>query len=105
MCTYLMSHPLITLHRMPESNKSQPITEDEVRGLFQLWNKALAAEDPDAVAKRYAEKAVLLPTVSDVPRTDYALIKDYFVNFLNSLLKVCVILAWNCLYLWLKNCI
>jgi len=69
---------------MPESNKAQPITEEEVRDLFQLWNKALATEDPDAVAKRYADKAVLLPTVSDVPRTDYALIKDYFVNFLKK---------------------
>merc|ERR1712127_552771 len=41
-------------------------------------------EDADAVAKRYASKAVLLPTVSDVPRTDYALIKDYFVSFLQK---------------------
>ena len=71
-----MSHPPHYPHRMPESNKAQPITEEEVRGLFQLWNSALATEDPDAVAARYAEKAVLLPTVSDVPRTDYALIKD-----------------------------
>lgn len=69
---------------MPEASKPQPITEEEVRGLFQLWNSALATEDPDAVAKRYANKAVLLPTVSDVPRTDYALIKDYFVGFLKK---------------------
>ena len=69
---------------MPEGTKPQPITEEEVRGLFQLWNSALATESPDAVAKRYASKAVLLPTVSDVPRTDYALIKDYFVGFLKK---------------------
>jgi len=60
------------------------ITEKEVRALFDLWNSALATESPDAVAKRYASKAVLLPTVSDVPRTDYALIKDYFVGFLKK---------------------
>lgn len=54
---------------MPEEQKAQPITEDEVRDLFQLWNNALATEDPDAVAKRYSKDAVLLPTVSDVPRT------------------------------------
>merc|ERR1712029_1307153 len=69
---------------MPEEGKPQGITEQEVRNLFQLWNSALATEDPDAVAKRYASKAVLLPTVSDVPRTDYNLIKDYFVGFLKK---------------------
>merc|ERR1712038_1921350 len=69
---------------MPEGTKPQPITEAEVKNLFQLWNSALATEDPDAVAQRYASKAVLLPTVSDVPRTDYDLIKDYFVGFLKK---------------------
>lgn len=69
---------------MPEGTKPQPITEPEVRNLFQLWNSALATEDPEAVAKRYASNAVLLPTVSDVPRTDYDLIKDYFVSFLKK---------------------
>jgi uncharacterized protein (TIGR02246 family) len=69
---------------MPEGTKPQPINEAEVKNLFQLWNSALATEDPDAVAKRYASKAVLLPTVSDVPRTDYDLIKHYFVDFLKK---------------------
>lgn len=69
---------------MPEASKPQAITEEEVKNLFQLWNSALATEDPDAVAARYAKQAVLLPTVSDVPRTDYALIKDYFVSFLKK---------------------
>ena len=69
---------------MPEANKPQAINEAEVRNLFQLWNSALATEDPDAVAKRYAKDATLLPTVSDVPRTDYDLIKDYFVGFLKK---------------------
>eukprot|EP00585_Thalassiosira_rotula_P004803 CAMPEP_0196142006 /NCGR_PEP_ID=MMETSP0910-20130528/10755_1 /TAXON_ID=49265 /ORGANISM="Thalassiosira rotula, Strain GSO102" /LENGTH=618 /DNA_ID=CAMNT_0041403247 /DNA_START=79 /DNA_END=1935 /DNA_ORIENTATION=- len=69
---------------MPEGTKPQAITEGEVKDLFQLWNSALATEDPDKVAQRYASKAVLLPTVSDVPRTDYDLIKDYFVSFLQK---------------------
>ena len=69
---------------MPEANKPQPINEAEVRNLFQLWNSALATLDPDAVAKRYAKDATLLPTVSDIPRTDYDLIKDYFVGFLKK---------------------
>ena len=69
---------------MPEASKPQAITEEEVKNLFQLWNSALATEDPDAVAKRYSKQPVLLPTVSDIPRTDYALIKDYFVGFLKK---------------------
>jgi len=66
---------------MPEENAGQAITEQEVKDLFQLWNDALLTGDPDAVAKRYSKNAVLLPTVSDTPRTDYDLIKDYFVKF------------------------
>jgi len=69
---------------MPEGTMPQPINEAEVRNLFQLWNSALATEDPDAVARRYAKQSVLLPTVSDVPRTNYDLIRHYFVGFLKS---------------------
>ena len=68
---------------MPEEiAMGKAITEDEVRGLFSLWNNALATKDPKKVAARYAKQGVLLPTVSDVPRTDFASIEDYFVNFL-----------------------
>ena len=68
---------------MPEGiAMGKPITDDEVRGLFHLWNDALATLDPKAVASRYAKKGVLLPTVSDTPRTNFSEIEDYFVNFL-----------------------
>jgi len=68
---------------MPEEiAMGKPITEDEVRGLFSLWNNALATLEPKKVAARYAKKGVLLPTVSDTPRTDFESIEDYFVNFL-----------------------
>mmetsp|Transcript_54437 Transcript_54437/g.65614 ORF Transcript_54437/g.65614 Transcript_54437/m.65614 type:complete len:615 (-) Transcript_54437:243-2087(-) len=60
------------------------ITEDEVKGLFNLWNDALATLDPKKVADRYAKNGVLLPTVSDVPRTDYYGIVDYFTSFLEK---------------------
>ncbi len=69
---------------MPEGKIPQHITEEEVKNLFQLWNSALATLDADAVARRYAKKAVLLPTVSDVPRTNYDLIKHYFEGFLKK---------------------
>lgn len=71
---------------MPEGIPSapQPISVSEVRSLFSLWNDALATLDPDTVAKRYAKEGVLLPTVSDLPRTDYAGIKNYFEAFLKK---------------------
>jgi len=69
---------------MPEGTQPAPMTEERAKNLFQLWNMALATGDPDCVAARYAKDAVLLPTVSDVPRTNYALIKDYFVGFLKK---------------------
>ena len=68
---------------MPEEiAMGKAITESEVRGLFSLWNNALATLDPKNVAMRYAKKGVLLPTVSDTPRTDFASIEDYFTQFL-----------------------
>jgi hypothetical protein len=62
------------------------ITPKQVRALFSLWNNALATGDSRLVASRYATKsgAVLLPTVSDTPRTDFASIKDYFDGFLKK---------------------
>mmetsp|Transcript_16231 Transcript_16231/g.30963 ORF Transcript_16231/g.30963 Transcript_16231/m.30963 type:complete len:184 (-) Transcript_16231:502-1053(-) len=58
------------------------ISEKEVRALFELWNSALATGDSRIVASRYAKEGVLLPTVSDQPRTNYESIKDYFDSFL-----------------------
>ncbi|KAL7578678.1 hypothetical protein ACA910_009817 [Epithemia clementina (nom. ined.)] len=68
---------------MPEGGTPK-ITEEQVKSLFHLWNNALATLDSDMVARRYAKNAVLLPTVSDKPRTDYASIKDYFDVFLKN---------------------
>jgi len=67
---------------MPEGILGQPIAKDEVRSLFSLWNDALATGDSKKVAARYSKEAVLLPTVSDTPRTNEALITDYFDAFL-----------------------
>uniref|UniRef100_A0A7R9VN40 Calcium/calmodulin-dependent protein kinase II association-domain domain-containing protein n=1 Tax=Pseudictyota dubia TaxID=2749911 RepID=A0A7R9VN40_9STRA len=67
---------------MPEGILGEPISKDEVRSLFNLWNDALATGDSTKVMNRYAKDAVLLPTVSDTPRTSPALIKDYFDSFL-----------------------
>ena len=68
---------------MPEEiAMGKPLDDDEVRSLFHLWNDALATLDPKKVASRYSKSGVLLPTVSDTPRTNFNEIEDYFVNFL-----------------------
>jgi uncharacterized protein (TIGR02246 family) len=71
---------------MPEgilnAPKGEVLADDEVRGLFQLWNNALATGDPTQVAARYSKNAILLPTVSDTPRKTKDQIIDYFESFL-----------------------
>ena len=54
----------------------------QVLALFTKWNAALLTKDPKKVAALYAPYAVLLPTVSNIPRNTPALIEDYFVTFL-----------------------
>ncbi|MFJ8039088.1 SgcJ/EcaC family oxidoreductase [Kitasatospora sp. NPDC096147] len=56
----------------------------EIAALFDQWNAALRTGDPAAVADRYAEDAVLLPTASPRIRTNRAEITDYFVHFLRK---------------------
>eukprot|EP00546_Thalassionema_frauenfeldii_P014974 CAMPEP_0178912652 /NCGR_PEP_ID=MMETSP0786-20121207/10392_1 /TAXON_ID=186022 /ORGANISM="Thalassionema frauenfeldii, Strain CCMP 1798" /LENGTH=130 /DNA_ID=CAMNT_0020585279 /DNA_START=97 /DNA_END=485 /DNA_ORIENTATION=+ len=73
-----------TFFNSKPASASPDISDSEVQALFGLWNDALATLDPDTVAKRYASTSVLLPTVSDTPRTDYDSIKSYFVDFLQK---------------------
>ena len=59
-------------------------TPARVEAQFALFNAAWATRDADQVADLFAEDAVLLPTLSPVPRTDRAGIRDYFVGFLKG---------------------
>jgi uncharacterized protein (TIGR02246 family) len=67
------------------SLKPQPITTQEVRQLFDRWNNALATRNPETVASLYSSQPVLLPTLSNIPRTNNTMIKDYFDHFLLKL--------------------
>ena len=60
------------------------LTDSEVENLFSKWNLALASLDSKRVAGLYWPDAVLLPTVSNIPRTNSAAIEDYFVHFLQK---------------------
>ncbi|POX50942.1 SgcJ/EcaC family oxidoreductase [Streptomyces sp. Ru72] len=59
-------------------------TKAEITALFEGWNAALKTGDPKKVADRYANDAVLLPTVSNKIRTSHAEIEDYFQHFLRK---------------------
>lgn len=59
-------------------------TPAEVRALFDRWNGSLKTLDPAKVTANYSDDAVLLPTVSNKPRTNHAEIQDYFVHFLEK---------------------
>ncbi|MFD0148069.1 SgcJ/EcaC family oxidoreductase [Streptomyces sp. NPDC055721] len=60
------------------------VAEREIAALFDQWNAALRTGDPEKVADRYAEDAVLLPTASPRIRTERAEIVDYFAHFLQK---------------------
>ena len=51
---------------------------------FAAFNNAWATRDPDRVTALFNEDAVLLATLANVPRTDHAGIRDYFVSFLRK---------------------
>jgi uncharacterized protein (TIGR02246 family) len=59
--------------------------ESEITQLFDRWNESLKTKNPDNVVANYAADAVLLPTLSNKPRTNHAEIRDYFVHFLEKL--------------------
>jgi hypothetical protein len=61
------------------------VTETDVRNWFEEWNAALATGDVDAVANRYGNKAILVPSLSySTPRTTSEAIKEYYQVFLWS---------------------
>jgi uncharacterized protein (TIGR02246 family) len=62
----------------------RPIGEPEVAALFERWNRALATRDPHKVVALYAERSILLPTVSNQPRLNAAEKEDYFHHFLEN---------------------
>lgn len=66
------------------STTCAPADERQIAGLFDRWNASLRTLDADKVTANYASDGVLLPTVSNQPRTTPTQIHDYFVNFLKD---------------------
>lgn len=54
----------------------------EIAALFDTWNETLRTGGPNDMALLYAEDGILLPTVSNVVRSNRVEIADYFEHFL-----------------------
>jgi uncharacterized protein (TIGR02246 family) len=59
-------------------------SKKQIAALFDGWNTTLQTGDAEKVTERYADDAVLLPTVSNKIRTNHAEIEDYFHHFLEN---------------------
>lgn len=64
------------------SESCRAVDQKEVEALFERWNESLKTGDPKKVVANYAEKSILLPTVSNKPRLTAAEKEDYFAHFL-----------------------
>ncbi len=64
------------------SERCAPIDEASVAALFERWNTSLQTGQPEEVLANYAERSILLPTLSGVNRISRAEKEDYFEHFL-----------------------
>lgn len=66
------------------TERCKAISEVEIASLFDRWNQSLQTGDPHKVVANYAERSILLPTVSNTPRLTQAEKEDYFHHFLEN---------------------
>lgn len=64
------------------SQSCAAIDEAGVAALFERWNQSLQTGKPEVVVKNYAERSILLPTLSGVNRITKVEKEDYFDHFL-----------------------
>jgi len=80
-----------TFQAQPEEEKKEACclgcsetTEGEIASLFDRWNASLQTGDPKQVVANYAERSMLLPTMSNKPRLTPAEKEAYFDHFLEQ---------------------
>jgi uncharacterized protein (TIGR02246 family) len=59
-------------------------TPAQIEAQFARFSDAWATRDPDTVVALFTREPVLLPTVSNTPRTTPEGVRDYFVTFLRN---------------------
>lgn len=62
----------------------QDVGDAQIAALFDRWNASLAIGNPALVAANYAERSILLPTISNQPRLTPAQKIEYFTTFLRK---------------------
>ena len=70
----------------------------QARVCFDRWNASLATRDPKKVVANYAQKSVLLPTMSNEPRPTSVDKLDYFSTFLQSGPQATIDKSWTYSY-------
>jgi uncharacterized protein (TIGR02246 family) len=78
-----MSHFALAAE-VAKDTKNCVLSSQEIASFFTQWNNAIQTENPDTVTALYAEDAVLLPTISNTPRTNHTEMRAYFVDFLKK---------------------
>jgi uncharacterized protein (TIGR02246 family) len=81
-CAANQSMPAVS--SAPRTEICRPATETEIAGLFDRWNQSLQTGDPHKVVANYAERSILLPTVSNRVRLTPEEKEDYFHHFLEN---------------------
>lgn len=66
------------------SEECRPTTDQEIAALFDRWNRSLQTGNPHLVVANYAERSILLPTLSNKPRITAAEKEEYFEHFLEN---------------------
>ncbi|MGI4842810.1 MAG: SgcJ/EcaC family oxidoreductase [Janthinobacterium lividum] len=70
--------------RQASSPSCKDTSEQEIAALFDRWNQSVQTGDPKQVVANYAERSILLPTVSNTPRLTPAEKDEYFQQFLQK---------------------
>ena len=73
-----------TAPQAAHTESCKPTSEAEIASLFDRWNQSLQTGDAKKVVANYAERSILLPTVSNKPRLTAAEKEDYFLHFLEN---------------------
>ncbi len=78
------SGPTISTSASTRTEVCKTTNEQEIAALFDRWNQSLQTGDPHKVVANYAERSILLPTVSNKPRLTAAEKEEYFHHFLKN---------------------
>lgn len=76
--------PLTTLAKTTTQTTCHILSTSQVEKLFDNWNTALQTRDPQKIILLYANSGVLLPTLSNIPRTNHKELEDYFSYFVKK---------------------